>query len=213
MRIAHKKGKGIISAATATFVRLTNGTIEALLSAANAARADTDVVLEVQHLDADGKVQPAGADAASAAFVQGANYAEPSAATVFGDPAAVPAHSTAFAGNVLEAAAQAEAVALAVPATGKEWQTLQIQLRWTVVPPAPVAGTPDLFIAIYWQVGAEWHRIYWPAKHLTDTDSVDDMRQFSDFTSLDFPLGATAFAVGVAGYVGGELFVDMRAKA
>lgn len=163
-------------------------------------------------LGKDGVATPSGASAATAGYVQGANFAAASPLMTFGDPAASPAHDDPFSGNVNAAAAQGEKIAIAAPATGKFWQTLQVALRWTSAPAAPVVGTPDMFLVIYWETAEGWNEIRWPAKYLDDSSAVDDMRNFSNFTSFDFPIGATAFAIGVAGYVDGELYADLRAK-
>lgn len=154
-----------------------------------------------------------GGDNSSTVYAQGVNFGTPSALLTFGDPAAMPPHSTAIAGDILAAAAQAEALGLAGPAGGKVWQKLQIMLRWTVAPAAPVPGAIDMLILVYWTDGVVWHSIHHPAKYIDDLSTVADMQTFTDFTTVEFPTDAIAFAVGCAGYVDGELFVDLIAKA
>lgn len=183
-------------------------------SAANAARTTASLVLPVQHIDAAGKVLPAGDDPSRAVYVQGANFAAASGVKVFGDPTASPAHSDPFSGDVLAAAAQGEAIAMTAPTSGKAWARLQLFLRWTSAPAAPVAGTPDAIVILYWHDGASWHILgHWPAKYIDDSTSAADMQAFSNYSEQPFPARATKFAVGVAGYVDGEFHVDIEGVA
>lgn len=206
--------KSLSSLAQAGFVRLTNGTIEALLSVANTPRTVADVVLATQNIGADGNASPSGYNAAAAQYVQGANFGLPSGEETFGDPAAAPPHSDPFTGDVLAAAAQAEALAIAAPAAGKVWQRLQVFVRWDAAPAAPVAGTPDAVVVIYWYDGAIWNVLgHWPIKYLDGTSAVQDMRDFSDYSEMPLPARAVSFAVGVAGYVDGDFFIDLEAVA
>jgi hypothetical protein len=124
-------------------------------------------------------------------------------------PNAVAPHTAAIAGNVLEAAAQAVGIACAPPVAGKTWGSLQLILRWTVVPPVPVAGTPDLYLVVYWYNGTNWNRMTWPVKHIDDSSAVEDARNFGVISDLPFPRDAVEFAVGCVGYVGGALFCKM----
>ncbi|KKN87430.1 hypothetical protein LCGC14_0258850 [marine sediment metagenome] len=66
MRIWQRLGRGIKSAATASYVIITNGVDVARLSAANLGHSVTDIVLSTQHLGADGNPMPSGFDAAAA---------------------------------------------------------------------------------------------------------------------------------------------------
>ncbi len=60
-RVQHQDDTGgilmsLVSSARAGFVRLTNGTVDALLSAANTARTPTDIVLSTQPIDSQGNI-------------------------------------------------------------------------------------------------------------------------------------------------------------
>jgi hypothetical protein len=134
-----------------------------------------------------------------------ANFAVSSGVKTFGSP---------FSGDVNAATAQAALQPIAAPATGKIWQRLQMFIRWTTAPVAPVAGTPDAIVVIYWYDGTSWHTFgHWPAKYIDGSSSVADMQTFSDYSELPFPARATRWAVGVAGYVDGEFYVDLEAAA
>lgn len=163
---------------------------------------------------ATGQAYPSGATAASAQYVQGANFGLPSGVMTFGDPAASPAHSDPFTADVNAAAAQAESISLSAPATGKVWQRLQVFVRWDAAPSSPVAGTPDAVVVIYWQDGSTWNVLgHWPVKYIDGSSAVADMQTFSDFSEMPFPARAVEFAVGVAGYVDGDIYVDLEAVA
>jgi len=64
--------KSLSSIAKAGFVRLTNGTVEALLKAANAAVSVASIVLGVQLIGQDGQATPSGADTAHPIFTSSA---------------------------------------------------------------------------------------------------------------------------------------------
>ena len=70
MRIFQRLGRGIKSAATASYVILTNGVDVALLSAADLGRNTDDVVLSTQNLGADGNPTPSGFDSSVPIYVQ-----------------------------------------------------------------------------------------------------------------------------------------------
>jgi len=134
-----------------------------------------------------------------------ANYAVSSGLKTFGAP---------FTGNVNAATAQAASQLIAAPATSKVWQRLQMFVRWTVAPAAPVAGTPDAKVVIYWYDGSTWHTFgYWPIKYIDGSSSVTDMQTFSDYSELPYPARAAQWAVGVVGYVDGTFYVDLEALA
>jgi hypothetical protein len=70
-----------------------------------------------------------------------------------------------------------------------------------------------MFVVLYWSDGTTWDRVYWPIKHLDDASAMDDLRGFTDLMEIAFPATAIEFAIGCAGYVGGEVYVDVTAKA
>ncbi|MCP4573221.1 MAG: hypothetical protein GY838_12780 [bacterium] len=73
MRIWQRRGKAGGSAAGAIWVKITNGVVNALLSAADTARATTDIVLSTQHLDETGAPLKSLASLAQAGFVRLSN--------------------------------------------------------------------------------------------------------------------------------------------
>jgi len=142
---------------------------------------------------------------ADTVVAQEANFAVVSGVNTFGAP---------FTANVNAATAQAAALAVPAPAEDKVWQRLQLFVRWTVAPAAPVVGTPDAVVVIYWYDDTRWNVLgHWPIKYLDGSSAVQDMRDYSDYSEMPFPARATKFAVGVAGYVDGTFYVDLEAVA
>jgi len=134
-----------------------------------------------------------------------ANYAVPSGVRTFGAP---------FSANVNAATAQAAAQVLLPPDSDHTWQRLQMFIRWTVAPAAPVAGTPDAVVVLYWFNNSAWRVLgRWPIKYIDSSSSVADMQTFADYAETPFPGGAVQLAVGVAGYVDGTFYVDLEAVA